>query len=307
MISLPPPLQSGDTVGLLSPSGSTTAAALRQGSQVLKSFGLQVVNAVYATHQYETFYRFSGSDTQRLSDLQKMLDHPDLRAILCLRGGYGLTRIQDRLDFTAFRRFPKWVVGFSDVTALHLQLHRLGYASLHAAMPAQFGRAGIAPALESLRAALLGEPFEVAAEAPTLCQSGTAEGHIVGGNLSLVVNALGTPSELDTEGKILLLEEVGEAAYAVDRMLIQLRRSGRFSGIIGCVLGSFTNESNAAYSGQIRRVLEEHFGDAPFPVADGFPVGHTVRNEAILLGVKAKLSVSETAATVRFAGRPAVA
>lgn len=306
MIRLLKPLSQGDTVCLLAPSGKASEKMLADGIRVLESWGLKTKTAQNALNHYPTpYYTFAGTDQERYRDLQQALDDPETAAILCLRGGYGMTRIQDKLNFSGFEQAPKWVIGFSDISALHFQLRQAGFASLHATTPKQFEEEGIEGALASLKSALWGEAFRVEAEQPTFFRTGEATAPLVGGNLSILVNALGTPTEPDLTGVILLLEDIGEAPYAVDRMLFQLRRSGKLGQLAGAALGTFTNGApeNKQHENSIKYLLDEHFQPLGIPFATDFPIGHTVRNQAVILGAAAHLRVQAGRASLDFPKR----
>lgn len=292
-ITFPNPLAQNDLIALISPAGKATETMVENGKRVFEECGFHVKLGESVLAVEESFYVFAGSDEARRNDLQAALNNPEVKAIVCVRGGYGMTRILDDLDFTAFKKSPKWIVGFSDVTALHLKLQQLGFASIHGAMPTQFDWNDISEALRSLENTLKGYSTHVEGFGMPFYREGKVEAEIIGGNLSLIVNSLGTPTEIDTEGKILSLEEIGESPYAVDRMLGQLKRAGKLEKLAGLVCGTFTNgkPENEINELNVIEVLKQYFGDVNFPVATLFPIGHTAYNQSVVLGGNYELSV----------------
>ncbi|GAB3314167.1 LD-carboxypeptidase [Larkinella ripae] len=251
-----------------------------------------------------SYYQFAGDDFVRGRDLQQMLNDPSIRAVFSARGGYGSYRILDQLDFTQFLDHPKWIVGFSDITVLHCHLHRLGVQSLHAIMPKLFGNEGIKESLQTLRQCLFGEtvaPYTSPANA--LNRPGTATGPLVGGNLTLLTHTLATPSDIDLTGKLLFIEDIDETYYSTDRMMIQLRRSGRLRGLAGLIVGQFTemriNES-APFGKTVYEIIAEQVAGFGFPVCFDFPIGHVARNLALPIGQEAVLEVTDAGGVLRF-------
>lgn len=267
---------------------------------MLKNWGLNVIsgkNLFSEKHHY-----LSGTDAERLSDLQDALDDPSINAILCARGGYGTTRILDQLDFTAFTKNPKWICGFSDITALHLKLQSLNIQSIHGTMPVQFADSIHADSAEQLRSLLFGETVSLQAAPSAQNRFGTASAEMVGGNLSLLLESLGTPSELQTDNKILIIEEVGEYVYRLDRMLVQLKRAGKLNNLAGLVIGHMTDiqESELAFGESVEQLVHYHTKDFNYPVAFNFPTGHDHPNLAWISGAKAKLEVTNTKSLLHF-------
>lgn len=247
---------------------------------------------------------FAGSVALRLHDLQTMLDNPSLSAILAARGGYGSYQLVDELDFTGFLKAPKWLVGFSDITLLHCQVQTLGVQSLHAIMPRQFGQNDVGESVESLRRWLFGElPDAYAVPADALNRRGRAEGILIGGNLTLLLHTLATPSEPEWPGKILFIEDIDETYFSLDRMLTQLRRAGRLAQLAGLIVGQFTDlrENQALpYGKTAGQLIAEAVADYDFPVCYNFPVGHVDRNLAMPLGRTVELRVDEAGGTLLF-------
>ncbi len=280
-------------------------ATLQPAFRILRDdWGLEVVEGRTLTSSH---FQFAGDDATRLLDLQQLLDDPTISAIFSVRGGYGSYRLLDGLNFTNFRQSPKWVVGFSDITALHCHIHTLGIQSLHATMPRLFDQDDSADAVESLRQLLFGETIApYAAPANALNRPSEAQGQLVGGNLSLLTNMLCTPSDPDYTGKILFIEDIDESYFSLDRMLLQLRRSGRLANLAGLVVGQFSEmrvNETAPFGKTAYEIIAEHVADYTYPVCFDFPVGHVPRNVAMPVGRLATLSVpvdSNSPATLLF-------
>ncbi|RAW03058.1 S66 peptidase family protein [Pseudochryseolinea flava] len=296
----PPFLQAGDKIGMVAPGRKVSPADVDIATQHFKSWGLEVVLAPNLFSRDE--YYLSATDDQRMEDYQQMLDDPQIRAIVNARGGYGSTRILDRLDFTAFTKNPKWIVGFSDVTAIHLAVHRLNVESIHGIMPIVFGKNDAPNSINSLKNTLFGILPDIDFQSSLPNREGAARGIAVGGNLSLVVDSIGTSSDVDTDGKILILEEVDEYLYRMDRMIVHLKRAGKLKNLAGLVIGHITapldTELNFGYNFQ--DIITEHVKEYAFPVAFNFPSGHENPNLSWLHGAHASLSVSANKAGLYF-------
>jgi muramoyltetrapeptide carboxypeptidase len=236
--------------------------------------------------------------------LQQQLDNPAIRAILSARGGYGTTRIIDQLDFSRFAENPKWVAGFSDITALNCHLLRRGYQSIHGVMPLLFHQNGGEESLESLRRALFGEAVRYEVPPHPLNRPGAADGELVGGNLSLLQTLTGTQSDVSTAGRILFIEDIDEYLYSIDRMMVHLDRTDKLRDLAGLLVGHFTNpQDNTIPYGQTPNEIIQHYASKyDFPVAHGFPVGHEPQNVALICGRAAHLTVApDGAAQVEYA------
>ena len=240
---------------------------------------------------------FSGTDEQRLDDFQAMLDDSSVKAILCGRGGYGLSRIVDRIDFSRFEKTPKWIVGFSDVTVLHAHINsEYKIATLHAPMAGAFNEGGAnSEYVLSLRKALSGEKAHIQCEGHEMNRKGEAVGDLVGGNLSILAHLTGSVSELKTRGKILFLEDVGEYIYNVDRMMHQLKRAGRLDKLAGLIVGGFTDmkDTTRPFGEEVYEVIDEVVKEYDYPVCYGFPVSHGRENYALKSGLGYKLRVGK--------------
>lgn len=292
---VPPRLEKGDLVGIAAPARKISPAELEPFLRLLDSWGLQ---PVLPARLFEADHQMAGSDATRAQVMQELLDAPEVKAIFCARGGYGTVRIVDRLNFDRFAQNPKWIVGYSDITVLHSHIHRhLNIATLHATMPidipADSGERSVASA-ESMRRMLEGELMQYRCPPHGLNRGGAAEGPLVGGNLSILYSLTGTASDIDTEGKILFIEDLDEYLYHIDRMMMNLKRSGHLQGLAGLVVGAMSNmHDNAIPFGrsaeQIVRDAVEEYG---YPVCFGFPAGHIgTGNCALALGRQVRLEV----------------
>lgn len=292
MTKIPPYLKKGDTIALVAPAGFMPSEKFRQCVTTLERWGLNVLQGITPGHQ---FHYFSGTDEERKADLQNMLDNAAVKAILCVRGGYGTGRIIDELDFKRFRKNPKWVIGFSDVTILHSHIFsNFHIATLHAPMAAAFNDGRWKDEyVQSLKNALSGRRGVYKVEAGAGSKPGHATGTLVGGNLTLLTHLIGTKSDLDTRGKILFIEDVGEYIYGVDRMLIQMQRSGKFDKLAGLIVGSFNDlkDTTIPFGKTIQEVIHDRIKSYSYPIAFGFPVGHEKGNLALKVGVDYELKV----------------
>ncbi|KAA9354954.1 S66 peptidase family protein [Larkinella humicola] len=298
----PPFLEPGQRVGILAMASRLEYEALEPAFHTLRDqWQLEVVEGESLRSSY---FQFAGDDALRTRDLQRMLDDPSIRAIFSARGGYGSYRILDRLDFTQFLKNPKWIIGFSDITVVHCHLHRMGVQSLHAIMPKLFGSEGVADSIETLRQCLFGEsPTPYTSPSHRLSRPGTATGPLVGGNLTMLMHILGTPSDVDLSGKLLFIEDIDETLFSTDRMMIQLRRSGRLADLAGLLVGQFTdmriNESSP-FGKTANEIIAEQVAGYNYPVCFDFPVGHVARNLALPIGKTAELVVKEEGGRLRF-------
>ena len=290
----PSHLKPGDLVGMVCPAGAIPLERVQTCVQTLETWGYKVLmgKTVGAKH-----YTFSGTDAERAEDLQSMLDNPAIKAIICARGGYGLSKIIDQINFTKFIAQPKWVIGFSDITVLHAAIHQLGIASIHGPMAAAFNK-GLEgePYIQSIKDVLEGRAthFEVAAHVSN--QSGNTTAPLVGGNLCLIAHLVGSKYSLDTKGKILFLEDTTEHHYNLDRMLIQLKNAGLLTGIKGLIMGGFTSlKDEWTDIGQdIVAMVQSYVEDKTIPIAFDFPISHELPNYAVKEGVDYYFEVSQT-------------
>lgn len=294
MIKLPPFLKPGSLIAITCPSGYLPANHAVMAEAILTQWGFRVIVGKTVGN---SFHYFSGDDDLRYSELQSFLDNPEVAAIIAGRGGYGLSRIIDRLDFSAFQKQPKWVIGFSDITVLHAQIHNLcGIASIHGPMCHGFmGEPTEKPWIDTLHAMLKGEAIHYFSEGDEQNRKGIARGVLTGGNLAIMAHLCGSRSQPDTKDKILFLEEVGEYKYAIDRMLLTLKRAGMFEGLAGLVCGGFTDikDTERPLGIGIQELILEKVAGYDYPVCFGFSAGHIEQNFPIMLGRQHHLSVSK--------------
>jgi muramoyltetrapeptide carboxypeptidase len=293
MINIPPYLKKGDTIGIVCPSGTLPAKKVTTCISTLEAWGYKVKigKTVGSQHHY-----FSATDEERAADMQAMLDDKNVQAVLCGRGGYGMSRIIDALDFKKFKKHPKWVIGFSDITLLHNHFTEvLKTASLHAPMAGAFnnGQSNNEWVL-SLKHALAGKKANYKAAPHAHNKPGIATGKLVGGNLTLVAHAVGTVSGLQTKNAILFLEDIGEYKYNIDRMMIQLKRSGMLKNLAGLIVGGFTQtkDSDPAFGATVYEIIEAAVSDYKYPVCYDFPVSHDKENYALKHGANYTLQVT---------------
>ena len=291
----PSKLVPGNTIGILCPAGAIPLEKVTICAQVLESWGYQVrIGKTVGTQ----FGHFASSDLDRQNELQSMMDDPEIHAILCARGGYGLSRIVSELNFTKIKAHPKWVIGFSDITILHAALQRQGIQSIHGPMSAGFGKgdAGL-PYIMALKQMLEGAAQTVEAKAHPANLLGHSEGILVGGNLCLMTHLIGGENQLDTKGKILCFEDVGEYHYNVDRMLIQCKNAGLLDGLAGLVVGGFTEmkDEAAAFGETVTEMIQRIIKGANYPICFNFPISHDLNNMPVQLGATYQLAVTENA------------
>ena len=293
-MKIPPYLQPGDTIGILCPAGYMPAENAKACVQTLKKWGYKVVKGKTLGGKSKNY--FSGTDEERLHDLQSFIDDPSIKAILCGRGGYGTTRILDGINWKAFKKNPKWIIGFSDITILHTYLlTEIGVAGIHGPMANAFNEDnGINRYTLSLKDSLEGKPIHYTAKPHAQNTYGKVTAPMVGGNLSLLAHAVGTNADVDTRGKILFIEDVGEQLYNVERMLLQLKRAGKLSKLKGLVVGGFTSnkDTDRPFGKNIEQLIYDVVREFKFPICFGFPIGHEKENVAIIVGGTYRLDVS---------------
>jgi muramoyltetrapeptide carboxypeptidase len=247
---------------------------------------------------------FAGSDDLRRADLQRLFDDPSVRAVFASRGGYGCYRIADGLDLTGLLQQPKWLVGFSDITVLLSLFYRNGLASLHGIMPRQFGSVDRAESLDSLRQWLFGEiPKEYAVAAHSLNRTGRSTGSLAGGNLTMLTNAIDTPTDIDYNGSILFIEDIDETLFSLDRMMRQLQRSGRLAKLAGLVVGQFTDmrlNLSLPFGQDAYEIIASTVADYDYPVLFGLSAGHVDYNLTLPIGRTVQLDVSAEGGSLIF-------
>jgi muramoyltetrapeptide carboxypeptidase len=283
-------LQAGDTVGIVAMASKLERDSIHAAVEKLTAWGLNVIigDSVGASD-----FTFSGTDGVRLQDFQAMLDNPEVRAVFSARGGYGSSRIIDAVDFTGFQHSPKWVVGFSDITAIHGKIQNIGYQSIHGPMPKTM--LWDAASDDSLRKVLFGERIDYKFPVDTLNRMGETTGRLIGGNLALLVHNIGSASEVSFDGKILFIEDVGEYLYNIDRMMVQLVRAGKLSNLAGLLVGQFSDvkENDEPFGKTAYEIIAEHTSGHSYPIAFDVPIGHTNENFAVRCGEMMSLQVAE--------------
>jgi muramoyltetrapeptide carboxypeptidase len=296
MIKIPPYLRHGDTVGLVCTGGFMTLDKVQTCIISLQEWGYKVKLGKTVGGDSQTY--FSGTDEERLKDFQELLDDDEVKAVLCARGGYGTGRIIDKIDFSKFKKQPKWIIGYSDITVLHSHLYSNYYiSSLHAPMAGAFNEEGFRNEFVlSLKNALEGKKLKYVVQPHEFNKKGEAIGELVGGNLALLAHLVGTPSDIKTKGRILFIEDVGEYTYNIDRMMYQLKRSGKFSKLAGLIIGGFTDvkDTERPFGATAYEIIRDILQDADYPVCFNFPVSHDIPNYALKIGVGYKLKVSKS-------------
>lgn len=294
-MTTPPHLSLGDKVGVVSTAKRIEAHEIEQGLATLKSWGLEPIIGAHAFNEYGFL---AGTDDERLADLQQMLDDEAIRAIFFTKGGYGTLRIIDRIDWTNFKQNPKWLVGYSDITLLHCHVHNFDIQTLHAVM-LQAYPTSTPESTETVRKALFGESltYEITVETDNRAVDEVIEGTLVGGNLSMLYSIVGSDSDIDTDGKVLFIEDIDEYRYHYDRMLMSLKRAGKLKNLKAVIVGVMVDikESTIPWGRDYREITLEHFD---CPVYFNFPAGHVSYNRALIMGSQIKISLLGN--TVKF-------
>ena len=293
-------LKQGDSVAIVSTARKVSKEELVPALDLLEKWGLKVILGKTIGAEDN---QFAGSDEIRAEDFQEMLDNPEIKAIWCARGGYGTVRIIDKLDFSSFRKNPKWIVGYSDVTVLHSHIHNLGVETLHAQMPLEIEKK-TNETVESIRKVLLGEKYSISYSANTdkeasgetlreVGRPGLVNGQIIGGNLSILYSLCGSNSALKTDGKILFIEDLDEYLYHIDRMMMNLKRNGMLDDLAGLIVGGMTkmNDNAIPFGKTAKEIIFDMVKEFDYPVCFDFPAGHIEDNRALILGRKVKLEV----------------
>jgi len=246
-------------------------------------------------------HQFAGNDEARINDFQQLLNNPKVKAIWCARGGYGTVRIVDKLDFSEFKKEPKWIIGYSDITVLHSHIHNFGIETLHATMPINIEKSSKL-SIETFKKSLFGKNLSYEFPAGEKNKSGNASGELVGGNLSVLYSLLGSKSAIKTDGKILFIEDLDEYLYHIDRMLMNLKRNGYFSNLKGLIVGGMTNmhDNEIPFGKTAEEIILDCLAEFDFPVVFNFPAGHLDDNRALILGRKATLEVGEIKSKITF-------
>jgi muramoyltetrapeptide carboxypeptidase len=287
----PPYLKKGDKIGIAATARKVSMDELEPAITAFKNWGLEVV---LGKNLFQSQDQFAGTDQERAEDLQIMLDDPSINAIIGARGGYGTLRIIDQLDFDLFRKDPKWIIGFSDLTVLHSHIHNLNIETLHAKMLINFTKDGTSS--QTLKMALFGELKQHEIPTHTLNRKGTAQGQLIGGNLSLLYALTGSVSDLDTRGKILFIEDLDEYLYHIDRMMMNLKRSGKLNALAGLVVGGMSDmkDNKIPFGKNAEEIILDAVREFDYPVCFQFPAGHVDTNLALYLGRTTQLEVGST-------------
>ena len=294
-MTVPTYLKRGDSIAICCPAGYMDKEKVSTCVSTLEMEGYHVIVGETVGGNSQNY--FSGTDDERLEELQRFLDDKNIDAILFARGGYGISRIIDNICFKKYLKHPKWIIGFSDVTVIHTYLFsNFKIASLHASMAAAFNDGGDkSENILSLLAALKGEKADYHIEANTSNRNGSASGKLVGGNLTLLTNGIGTSSDIKTDKCILFLEDLGEQLYNIDRMLVQLKRSGKLKNLAALVVGGFTDlkDTERPFGKNMYEIINDLVAEYDYPVCFDFPVSHAEHNVALKHGLKHKLIVED--------------
>jgi len=297
-MKIPPSLQKGDTIAIVATARKNIDDNLKPAIDLVHSWGLEVVigSSIGLDNN-----QLAGTDEQRAADFQAQLDNPNIKAIWCVRGGYGTVRIIDLVDFTKFKQNPKWIVGFSDVTVIHSYLNKLNIASIHAVMPVTVAKA-TPSAIESLRKSLFGESINYELSCDPDNRLGKAKGEIVGGNLSILYSLMGSNAQIDCKGKILFLEDLDEYLYHIDRMMMSLKRCGCFDNLNGLIIGSMTKmkDNDIPWGKNAKQIIADITKGYTFPILYNFPAGHIHDNKALIFGKQVSLELDATNSKLIF-------
>ena len=296
-------LKKGDTVAIVAPSGvlKNYNAYILKAKELLKSWELEVV---IGKNVFNDNGHFAGTDNQRSADFQLALDDKAIKAIWCARGGYGAMRVIDNLNFEKYKENPKWIIGYSDITAIHNDLHNNKSESIHGIMCKSLEKIDVDnnESISLLKKTLFGEKLSYTIEGNNYNIEGNSNGQLIGGNLTLLHCLLGSESSIDTDGKILFIEDLGEYLYHIDRMLISLKRAGYFDNCKGLIVGDFTDirKNTTPFGRNLKELILEIVREYDFPVSFGFPAGHGEKNYPMILGREINLEVSKQQSTINF-------
>lgn len=297
MMQHPPFLRAGDTIGILSTARKTTPEAIEKARRIIEGLGFTVK---LAPNLFKEDHQFAGTDAERIADLNSFLQDEEVKAIVCARGGYGTTRIVDQINWSLLKIHPKWICGFSDITAILCHLSTLQLESIHSTMAALFDdqQPERKKSVESLFALLQGNRFSLEAPLHPFNQTGRATGELIGGNLSILNNLIGTASDPDYTGKILFIEDLDEYLYHIDRMMVHLKRCGKLEKLAGLVVGQMSamNDNPVPFGKTALEIIQEHVQEYSFPIAYNFPIGHEALNLAVPVGREVELTVQEQGA-----------
>lgn len=297
----PPYLKKGSRIRIVSPAGNIEKATVEKAKAWLEQQGYEVI---IGKNTYKKYFTFAGTDNERLNDLQEAFNDKKTDAIFCSRGGYGSIKLINKLSIKNFKKHPKWLVGYSDITIFHNLLNRHKIPSIHAVMPLLFFDKNnqLSPNVDSLFSLLKGEKPNYNFESPHKNRVGNVQGELVGGNLATMVSLLGTKYQLKTKNKILFIEDIDEYAYKIDRMMIQLKLAGVLKKLSGLIIGDFSNikENEHPFEKSVEQIINDTVSKYDFPVAWGFSGGHEAKNNALMFGKKWQLEVTDRNAQLKM-------
>jgi muramoyltetrapeptide carboxypeptidase len=304
-LTTPPYLKIGDTIAVVAPAGILKGrkATIEKAKKLAESWGLQVVLGKNIFNQNN---HFAGTDEERCQDFQDALDHKNIKAIWSARGGYGSVRILDKLDFTEFKTYPKWVIGYSDITAFHNHIHTLGVETIHGMMATSLEQnpEEIMKTISSFKKSLFGEALSYSVASSSYNRTFSSkeiEGQLIGGNLAILASMLGSESQLNTENKILFIEEIGEYKYSIDRMLQSLKRAGYFTKVKAVIVGnmSLVKKNSTQWGSSIEQLILDVV-PAEVPVLFDFSAGHEADNRALIFGRNVDVIIGDEKYSVNF-------
>lgn len=298
MNSTIPKLQKGDLIYITAPAKAIEAECVYFARDFFEKKGYRVL---ISDHCLGTYNYFSGTDSERLIDFQKGLDNPEVKAIVCARGGYGCIRILDALQWAGMLREPKYLIGFSDITVFHQRMQRYGLESIHATMPLNF-TSNTEESLNTLLLALEDKSYTIHSETSKWNKTGEVKGKLVGGNLSILYSLLGTDDQIDYTGCVLFIEDLSEQLYHLDRILFSFEKAGILRVISGLIVGGMTDMKDTAvpFGKSYEEIILDHFQYRKVPVAFDFPAGHIDDNRALILGKEVRFIVNEKETIIQF-------
>ena len=295
----PPILIPGDTIGITCPAGSIPLEQVQNCILTLEKWGFKVKLGKTVGTKKDCF---SASDAQRALELQQMLDDTNVKAVLCARGGYGLSRIIDQINYSDFNQNPKWVIGFSDITVLHAAIQKQNTMSIHGPMAAAFNKGAEGEIyIQSLKNILIGEKQMIQSMPNLFNKNGLAKAPLIGGNLCMIAHLIGSKNAMNTKGKILFIEEVGEAHYNIDRLMIQCKNAGVFDNLAGLIVGGFTELKDSAedFGATANEIIHVHISNYNYPSCLNFPISHALQNYAVKQGGEYTLEVTNEAVILK--------
>ncbi|WP_258848538.1 LD-carboxypeptidase [Polaribacter sp. WD7] len=299
----PPYLQKGDSIVILAPAGilkPSRKLVILKAKKLAESWGLHVA---LGKNMFQQEHHFSGTDAERAADFQQALNNTNIKAIWAARGGYGSVRILDKLAYSQFLKHPKWIIGYSDITAFHNHIHNLGVETIHGMMATSLegNPQEIIETISSFKSALFGEKLSYTITSSKYNRKGEVSGQIIGGNLAILTSMLGSKSQLNTDGKILFIEEIGEYKYSIDRMLQSLKRAGYFKNVNAVIVGNMSSikKNSTKWGSSIEQLILDVLPNN-IPVIFDFPAGHEADNRSLIFGRRAQLSINENEVTLEF-------